>query len=51
MEGYTVNKWAGHDNFNCIDCQFSSLDEDKMKEHVAAGRHVAAHPPAAEVKE
>ena len=36
--GYRITQWAGHPNYECLDCPFKHLDESKVI------RHRAIHP-------
>ncbi len=36
--GYRITSWAGHPNYECLDCPFKHLDESKVI------RHRAIHP-------
>ena len=36
--GYRITSWAGHPNYECLDCPFKNLDESKVI------RHTATHP-------
>ena len=37
--GYRITSWAGHPNYECLDCPFKYLDEAKVIRH-----RVAQHP-------
>ena len=34
--GYRITSWAGHPNFECVDCPFKNLDESKVIRHRTA---------------
>ena len=36
--GYRITSWAGHPNYECLDCPFKYLDEAKVIRHVATHR-------------
>lgn len=42
--GYRMTTWKGHDNFECVKCQYATLWIEKMLKHLAAGKHVWAYP-------
>lgn len=33
-QGYTTTKWSGKSNYECDSCQFATLNEADIKEHV-----------------
>lgn len=46
-KGYREGKWKDHINYECESCQFSTLDLEKMKEHLVLGdvhKHAWAYP-------
>lgn len=42
--GYRVTKWRGHDNFECMKCQYATLWMEKMQKHLQEGAHPWAYP-------
>lgn len=42
--GYTVGKWREHDNFECLKCEYATLWEAKMQEHIDFGMHEWSKP-------
>ena len=36
--GYRITSWAGHPNYECLDCPFKYLDESKVIRHTATHR-------------
>jgi hypothetical protein len=44
LRGFKVGKWRGHDNYICLECQFSTLWLDKMKKHQKEEEHPWAYP-------
>ena len=36
--GYRITSWAGHPNYECLDCPFKHLDEARVIRHVATHR-------------
>ena len=43
-DGYTVSQWGVHPMFACEKCPFSTLDEGRMREHVAECDHELRYP-------
>ena len=46
INGYFVNEWRGHKNYNCNLCQYSTLWIQKMQKHIEEGDHPWAYPSA-----
>lgn len=44
IRGYRIGKWHTYDNYECVQCQYSTLWKDKMEKHLAADVHVWAYP-------
>ena len=36
--GYRITSWAGHPNYECLDCPFKHLDESNVIRHTATHR-------------
>ena len=36
--GYRITSWAGHPNYECLDCPFKYLDESNVIRHTATHR-------------
>ena len=36
--GYRITKWAGHDNYECLNCPYKTLDRARIENHVHAHR-------------
>lgn len=36
--GYRITKWAGHDNHECLNCPYKTLDEVRIEDHVRKHR-------------
>lgn len=44
---YTTSKWKEHDNYTCTQCQFATIDLNKMQAHwdlTARHKHIWAKP-------
>ncbi len=46
-EGYTVGKWAGHDNYECDSCPLKTLDLATMEAHLRNYHQPPPPPPYA----
>lgn len=42
--GYRVTKWKTFDNYECLQCQYSTIWIEKMQKHLDMGIHVWAYP-------
>jgi hypothetical protein len=42
--GYRTSKWSQYINYDCMDCQYSSIFIEKIRKHRADGIHVWAYP-------
>jgi hypothetical protein len=49
-QGWTVGKWSGLDNYECVDCSFSTLDLPLIQDHRVKVHAPPSDKPAAEPK-
>lgn len=42
--GYRVGKWQEHKNYECVECQYSTIFLDKIQKHMENGVHDWSYP-------
>lgn len=42
---YTITKWKGFDNFECLHCKFATLNKREMTKHIQ--QHIKGNPELA----